>query len=40
MKESYLKPQAEVLILSAIQLICGSPNPGENESIQYEDWGV
>jgi len=38
MKKKYSEPSAENVLLSFEQIICDSPNPGENEGISYEDW--
>lgn len=36
----YIVPQCEQLGLLREELICSSPEPGENEYVGYEDWEV
>ena len=34
----YLPPAARIIPLSMEKALCGSPVPGGNEDIGYEDW--
>lgn len=38
LKDEYQIPEVEILNVSAFAVICGSPKPGENEDVDYEDW--
>lgn len=37
-KTQYEMPDLEIFEVSAFAVICGSPEPGENEDVVYEDW--
>ena len=34
----YVTPQVETLFYSLEGLVCDSPDPGENENVEYDDW--
>ena len=34
----YVSPSARIITLNIEDVICGSPLPGGNEDIGYEDW--
>ncbi len=36
-KEYYESPETSILILTQEGVLCGSPEPGQNENIEYED---
>lgn len=38
-KDCYLKPLVEQIEIEGDALICDSPRPGENEGIEYDNWG-
>ena len=38
-KKSYKVPEMRVLPIFIEQIICASTRPGENEGIDYEEWG-
>ncbi len=37
-REDYLPPKVREIPLSMENAVCGSPLPGGNEDIGYEDW--
>lgn len=38
MTEDYVSPAVRIITLDVDNVICGSPLPGGNEDIGYEDW--
>lgn len=35
----YIRPESVVLYCSPEGVICDSPDEGESEDVEYEDWG-
>ena len=36
----YISPEVKVLNVSSRHVLCGSPQPGENEDIRYNEWDL
>lgn len=34
----YQQPKIEILTIKSEGVICDSPDPGESEDVEYEDW--
>ena len=34
----YTTPEAEVIYCTLEGIVCESPDPGESEDVEYEDW--
>lgn len=37
-KTEYFKPEMEEIDISFLSVVCSSPEDGENEDIDFEDW--
>lgn len=38
-RDRYIQPEAEVLLCAPEGVVCESPDEGESEDVEYEDWG-